>query len=483
MAYLKLVPNVIKVDDTDHFISLYASEKGHVVDFTENDITTLKIGNQTGFLKDIALTNVDGQLVFSSMDLKELPADIYTAELWVNRGDKVRIYPSDGKAKFKLAINILATTGETVPAQSIDQIEKRLDDKLKNLVINGGGKGEDGKDGKDGKSAYQIWLDAGNTGTEQEFIASLKGVNGNNGADGKSAYQIWLDSGHSGTEQEFLISLKGEKGATGDNGKDGESAYQIWLDAGNQGTEQQFLASLKGQDGERGNDGANGQSAYQIWLANEHNGTEQDFLNSLKGEKGEDGNNGDKGSDGKSAYQVWLDLGNSGTEQDFINSLKGPNGKDGKDGKDATAEKRPATALWVDLNDTQNIVGRFDNGCWVELRTAARWSPILSTGSAGYQNIQRNAPIHDQCWENVLSFLNGTLAVNAFKAAQPAIYEYWKNCLVHEPYNDVDQYDWTNARLTSTGSDVGEVDFMKMMFAVGLFTEATVLSCGATKKQ
>lgn len=38
------------------------------------------------------------------------------------------------------------------------------------------------------------------------------GKNGTNGQDGKSAYQIWLDNGHSGTEQDFLNWLKGEKG-------------------------------------------------------------------------------------------------------------------------------------------------------------------------------------------------------------------------------------------------------------------------------
>lgn len=41
-------------------------------------------------------------------------------------------------------------------------------------------KGEDGVDGKDGadgsngKSAYEMWIDAGNTGTEEDFLNSLK---------------------------------------------------------------------------------------------------------------------------------------------------------------------------------------------------------------------------------------------------------------------------------------------------------------------
>lgn len=35
--------------------------------------------------------------------------------------------------------------------------------------------GKDGADGKDGLSAYQIWLDNGNSGTEIDFLNSLKG--------------------------------------------------------------------------------------------------------------------------------------------------------------------------------------------------------------------------------------------------------------------------------------------------------------------
>lgn len=49
-------------------------------------------------------------------------------------------------------------------------------------VMNAGKcKGEDGADGKDGangsngKSAYEMWIDAGNTGTEEDFLNSLKG--------------------------------------------------------------------------------------------------------------------------------------------------------------------------------------------------------------------------------------------------------------------------------------------------------------------
>ena len=116
--------------------------------------------------------------------------------------------------------------------------------------------GTNGSDGQDGDSVYQIWLDAGNTGTEADFLNALKGTdgtngtNGTNGQDGDSAYQIWLDAGNTGTEADFLNALKGTDGAdgtNGTNGQDGDSAYQIWLNAGNTGTEADFLNSLKAE--------------------------------------------------------------------------------------------------------------------------------------------------------------------------------------------------------------------------------------------
>ena len=67
--------------------------------------------------------------------------------------------------------------------------------------------------GEDGKSAYQIWLDAGNKGTEEEFLESLKGYTPQKDVDyfdGKSAYEIWLANGNTGSESEFLESLKGD---------------------------------------------------------------------------------------------------------------------------------------------------------------------------------------------------------------------------------------------------------------------------------
>ena len=222
----------------------------------------------------------------------------------------------------------------------------------------------------DGKSAYQIWLDNGNTGTETDFLNWLKGKDGKdgvNGVDGKDGANG--QDGKDGTN-----GADGKDGANGQDGVDGKSAYQIWIDNGNTGTEADFLNWLKGKDGTNGadgkdgvngQDGVDGKSAYQIWLDNGNTGTKADFLNWLKGKDGtngadgKDGVNGQDGKDGvdgKSAYQIWLDNGNTGTETDFLNWLKGKDGTNGVDGKDGNGVKAAA------INDKGELIITLDDG-------------------------------------------------------------------------------------------------------------------------
>ncbi len=79
-------------------------------------------------------------------------------------------------------------------------------------------------DGHDGKSAYEIWKDAGHTGSVEDFLNSLVGP------AGKSTYELWLDLGNEGTIADFINSLNGTPGPQGDPGPAGKSAYEIWRD-------------------------------------------------------------------------------------------------------------------------------------------------------------------------------------------------------------------------------------------------------------
>ena len=69
-----------------------------------------------------------------------------------------------------------------------------------------------------------LWVRGTNGFTNVGNIQGPKGDNGNDGlpgaagqdgVDGKSAYDIAVDEGFSGTQQEWLLSLKGPKGDTG----------------------------------------------------------------------------------------------------------------------------------------------------------------------------------------------------------------------------------------------------------------------------
>lgn len=75
--------------------------------------------------------------------------------------------------------------------------------------------GKDGKDGVNGKDGYTPvkGVDYFDGQNGKDGYTPIKGVDyfdGKNGVDGDSAYQIWLNAGHSGSEDDFLQWLKGD---------------------------------------------------------------------------------------------------------------------------------------------------------------------------------------------------------------------------------------------------------------------------------
>ena len=104
-----------------------------------------------------------------------------------------------------------------------------------------GEKGETGEKGEPGAK--------GDPGEKGEPGAPGKdgadGVDGRDVADGKSAYLLAAEHGYSGSESEWLASLKGEKGDAGQPGERGEKG-----DPGEQG--------IPGEKGDTGADGKDG---------------------------------------------------------------------------------------------------------------------------------------------------------------------------------------------------------------------------------
>lgn len=133
---------------------------------------------------------------------------------------------------------------------------------------------------------------------------------------GKSTYEIWQEQGNTGTEQEFLESLKGKDGVNGVNGEDGKDGY----------------TPIKGVDYFDGKDGVDGAKGEQ--------GPQGD--QGIQGVAGKDGTNGSNGQDGFSPVvtvtQTETGATISITDKNGNTTVDILNGKEGKDGKNYNIE-------------------------------------------------------------------------------------------------------------------------------------------------
>jgi len=141
---------------------------------------------------------------------------------------------------------------------------------------------------------------------EQLRYLVFQGMKGDTGLNGQSAYELAVELGFEGTEQEWLASLvgpQGRPGVQGDPGPRGEPGP-----AGADG--QNYGIVVDGSTDEvlklRATEMARGKSAYEIAVDNGYVGTEAQWLASLKGAKGDRGPTGATGADGKN-YGIVVD--------------------------------------------------------------------------------------------------------------------------------------------------------------------------------
>lgn len=96
-----------------------------------------------------------------------------------------------------------------------------------------------------GKSAYDIAVEHGFTGTEEEWLESLKGKDGES-LHIADIYAMWLQQGNTGTFDEFITKYFSETYF------EGKSAYDLAVEAGFKGSKEEWIASLKGETGMNG---------------------------------------------------------------------------------------------------------------------------------------------------------------------------------------------------------------------------------------
>lgn len=181
-----------------------------------------------------------------------------------------------------------------------------------------GEKGDPGEPGvgvPPGGTTGQYLVKASDGDYDTHWITS-GGGSGEQGPRGYSAYEIAVQNGFQGTEQEWLESLVGPEGPQGPQGPQG-------------------IQGIQGDPGEKGDKGDPGISAYQVAVNNGFVGTESQWLESLigpQGPQGEQGPQGADGEDGLSAYELAVQDGFTGSLSEWLDSLVGPEGPQGVQG-------------------------------------------------------------------------------------------------------------------------------------------------------
>lgn len=147
---------------------------------------------------------------------------------------------------------------------------------------------EDDYNNPEVKTGQFVMIDTGNVENEEDSRLYLKGdtewkfisdLSGAQGIQGLSAYQVAVQHGFEGTEDEWLISLKGEKGETGPKGDKGDTGE-------------------KGATGERGPQGLQGERGLQGVQGEQGEPGIQGPIGP-KGEKGDQGERGPQGPQGQ----------------------------------------------------------------------------------------------------------------------------------------------------------------------------------------
>ena len=263
----------INVPDSSNWVNIETDD--HVQAKALNDLNDVYIGSVEPLDKDILVYN-----------------DSFNQ--WINRPIQELVTKGDDGVDGK------GWTGTTILQNDDTTYIVRFDSTYPELVFDTDNLR--GPAGSDGTSAYQQWLDAGNSGTEQDFLDSLQGANGANGADGDSAYQIAVDNGFLGTEEEWLESLVGDEGPAGADGHGLNFQGEVADEASLPGTANEGDAYKTTDTGHiwvytengdwldlgnvEGTPGADGASAYEIAVANGFVGDEAAWLESLVGDEG-----------------------------------------------------------------------------------------------------------------------------------------------------------------------------------------------------
>jgi hypothetical protein len=207
---------------SDHGYSLpFITKKGTILDLTNATVeVALSRGGEIVNKQARIIDPIKGQceVILSSNDLRYMGSYTYQWTVYFQDGRIFSGNPSDFYVRDKIRDLPFGDGEDTVivPFATTEELAA-LEQYVDGLVINGGGSvvQDSVTNGniKVNNTEVKVYDDSALVGRIDTLEQS-----GVTGQDGKSAYQIWLDNGNSGTEANFLLSLKGEKGDSGTTG-------------------------------------------------------------------------------------------------------------------------------------------------------------------------------------------------------------------------------------------------------------------------
>lgn len=273
------------------------------------------------------------------------------------------------------------------------------------------------------------------------------GGQGPAGANGASAYQVATSNGFSGTEQEWLASLKGDTGAAGADGLNGVDGRDgIDGQDGEDGTGGTGTEGPQGPAGQDGSDGAQGE----------------------QGETGLAGRDGIDGMDGDSAYEVAVSEGFQGNKEEWLESLKGRDGKDGnsryfratgkEDGTD-DAQVNADRAVAAGANSSVNAEGGTALGDGATVAAGATNSVALGANSVATEanTVSVGSEGHERRVTNVAP---GRIAQGSTDAVNGG--QLWE---LEDRWND--RFERTDKRIDGLGAQLGAMTQMVGAAAAG----------------
>lgn len=287
-------------------------------------------------------------------------------------------YVSFGVTNAKIIENEL-NTYELVFSYNVDN-KTYITKKIVNigLAIQGkdgqdGADGKDGNDGSNGKSAYQIWLEAGNSGTEEQYLASLKGEKGEKGDTGSQGPQGKTgETGPQGPQGEQGIQgergpqgetgATGPKGETGEQGPKGDDGKSITISS----TSITYQASTSGTSKPTGTwttsipSVSNGQYLWTKTVVNYSDGKSTESYSvaykGTNGTNGKDGESGKDGADGTSSY-THIRYSNNSNGSGMTTNPSGTSYIGIYTGTSATAPTSYSSYTWSKYKGEQGIQG------------------------------------------------------------------------------------------------------------------------------